>query len=493
MKYIYLSKIKEIIILLLLVNFFLLLLRRTHWSESPQWSEYLTRLSTERMHQNIINFPEYCKEVNRHHLSSTLYFNAKGIPISSSKILYSDFTYDSYTRKVLLNHTKLVMPHHFTRMNSQYHPWEKLYPEISLFFVHEPAWHDYHQIGLHFLCDGQRYNHIPGNHHLNFKDETANRLQEYSKTHYAGRKHCFSPWEITPFTYDLSDISQCRAFFQELSSANTSAIEWVVKKSRFSHNGQGLTLLDSENKRLAQQEYANGEKCNEAGGYIAQRYISDPFLIKGRKFDFRAYMLIASMDPLMILFHDGFVRVTLDQYNSTSSDLSKHLTNLEVAEGYLDSINATEEQVRQALDEQGWGYDQLERYMVEGNLAEEGWMQESLRGSMKRDMLHIVRMNLELLLKHPGVFELFGLDFVMDRKLHLWFIETNLTPCVTEKNEMKRDLNSKVIEDIVDMEYALLHGADFDAIVKQSGFQWVFDDRKTGIDKYHGLLEPSCI
>lgn len=464
-----------------------------HWSTSPQWEEYLSRLSTDRMHQNIINFSGYCEAVSKSRFFSKSYLNSKGIPITSSKIVYSDFTFDSYTRKVLQNYTKLVMPHHFTRMNSQYHPWERLYPEINLFFVHEPAWHDYHELGLHFLCEGQRYNHIPGNHHLNFKDETVNRLQEYAKKHYAGRKHCFDPWKIIPFTYDLTDIQQCKSFFAELAEEKSEEIEWVVKMARFSHNGQGLTLLDQENRKFALEEYENGAKCNEAIGYIAQKYIKKPFLINKKKFDFRAYLLIASMDPLIILYHDGFVRVTLDIYNSSSPDLSKHLTNLEIAENYLKSTNTSTSQVKQALDDQGWSFSQFEKYMTMGNYVTQNWMQEVLRKTMKEYMLHIVRMNLELLLKHPRVFELYGLDFIMDENLHLWFIETNLTPCVTEKNEFKRDLNSKVIEDIVDMEYALMYNADFDAIVKHSNFQWIFDERKEGNEKYHGLLRPNCI
>lgn len=34
-------------------------------------------------------------------------------------------------------------------------------------------------------------------------------------------------------------------------------------------------------------------------------------------------------------------------------------------------------------------------------------------------MFHIVRMNLDKLLKHPGVFEVFGLDFLLDEDMKL--------------------------------------------------------------------------
>lgn len=484
---------KLIIILISIVNFGALLYSPQPWDQSIAWKEYIQRLLPDRMHQNIINFPTYCDEVSKYQSTSKIYLNSLGIPIRSNKILYADYTYDSYTRKVLSNYTKLVMPEHFTRMNSKYHPWEKLYPEISMFFVHEPAWHDYHEIGKHFLCQGQRYNHIPGNHHLNFKDETANRLQEYAKKHYKGRANCFDPWTILPKTYDLSDLNQCKEYFSQLAQESGPQINWIVKISRYSHNGQGITLIDEENRKLALEEYDYGNKCNEASGFIAQKYINDPFLIDGKKFDFRAYLLIASMDPLMILFHDGFVRITLDQYDPENSDRSKHLTNLDVAENYLHNINASESQFQNALNDQGWGYDQFEEYLVRNGYVEKGWMDNVLRKEMKKYMLHIVRMNLGLMLKHPQVFELFGIDFILDKKLHLWFIEANLTPCVTEKNDMKRDLNSKVLQTIVDMQYAIMYNADFDSVVEGSDFEWIFDDRKMIWEKYHGLLEIECV
>ena len=53
-------------------------------------------------------------------------------------------------------------------------------------------------------------------------------------------------------------------------------------------------------------------------------------------------MLIANLDPLIILYHDGFVRITLDQFDSNSKEKSKHLTNLDVAENFLKLTNTTE-------------------------------------------------------------------------------------------------------------------------------------------------------
>lgn len=159
---------------------------------------------------------------------------------------------------------------------------------------------------------------------------------------------------IMPYSMDLTDEVQCREFFERLKNdKDAPGVNWVIKKSRYSHNGEGLLLIDSEAAYKSLQVFDNGNKCNEAAGFLAQKYIKYPFLINGKKFDFRVYMAIVNMDPLMILYHDGFVRITLDDYDSEATDKSKHLTNLDVAQGYLGRQNVTGADFEEALIDQG--------------------------------------------------------------------------------------------------------------------------------------------
>lgn len=54
---------------------------------------------------------------------------------------------------------------------------------------------------------------------------------------------------------------------------------------------------------------------------MMQKYIADPDLNDGRKYDFRVYMLIASTNPLIVYYHDGFLRNTFLQYDKFSKEV----------------------------------------------------------------------------------------------------------------------------------------------------------------------------
>ena len=61
--------------------------------------------------------------------------------------------------------------------------------------------------------------------------------------------------------------------------------------------------------------------------FLCFRYIVNPLLLAGKKFDVRCYMLIASTAPYLVLFRHGFVRVSCNNYDQDDLSLTTHLTN----------------------------------------------------------------------------------------------------------------------------------------------------------------------
>lgn len=70
--------------------------------------------------------------------------------------------------------------------------------------------------------------------------------------------------------------------------------------------------------------------------YVAQRYISNPLLVGGRKFHLRLYLVITNLHPLRALLHkEGLVLFASSNYSSdpsTYKDMAVHLTNAAVAD-----------------------------------------------------------------------------------------------------------------------------------------------------------------
>lgn len=104
----------------------------------------------------------------------------------------------------------------------------------------------------------------------------------------------------------------------------TGRSPWIVKLST-GKRAMGITLVTSA------KDIPRGRDQ-----YIAQRYISNPLLLNGRKFHIRLYLVITNLQPLRALVHrEGLVLLAASNYTndpSSHADLSIHLTNAAVAD-----------------------------------------------------------------------------------------------------------------------------------------------------------------
>lgn len=127
-------------------------------------------------------------------------------------------------------------------------------------------------------------------------------------------------FDFMPETYiipeEFSDFS--KAFHSNYEPSYNNL--WIVKPS-CSSQGKGIFMIDDLSE----------VPLNES--LVVSRYIPNPLLINGLKFDIRLYVLVTSVEPLRIyIYNEGLVRFASETYNlqSVKSNIYAHLTNYSI-------------------------------------------------------------------------------------------------------------------------------------------------------------------
>ena len=95
---------------------------------------------------------------------------------------------------------------------------------------------------------------------------------------------------------------------------------WIVKPAN-SSRGRGIHLIDDIHE-------IDIEDLS-----VISRYVTNPLLINGHKFDLRIYVLVTTYDPLRIyVFKEGLARFASEVYSSKINKDNKfmHLTNYSI-------------------------------------------------------------------------------------------------------------------------------------------------------------------
>ena len=163
----------------------------------------------------------------------------------------------------------------------------------------------------------------------------------------------------------------------------------------------------------------------------------------------------------MGFYHDGFLRVTISEYDVNSDDKSILMTNLALNEDIYSQLkNGTlyngmnEEELKRA---QQWSFERLHDYLFEkGIVTDPNWLDSYLRPEMKKAMVHLMRLATRKFLKNSSMYELFGVDFMFTDNLGLWFIELNSTPAFDGYSEPMEDFIVKMLQDHAEIVHGLL-------------------------------------
>ncbi|XP_040267763.1 tubulin polyglutamylase TTLL5 isoform X2 [Bufo bufo] len=280
------------------------------------------------------------------------------------------------------------------------------------------------------LASFQKVNHFPRSYELTRKDRLYKNVQRMQQT------HGIRSFNLLPQTYLLPGEYQdfCNAFSKDRGP-------WIVKPVA-SSRGRGVYLVNSPSQISVEENL------------LVSRYISNPLLIDGFKFDVRLYVLITSYDPLVIyLYEEGLTRFATVRYDRAAKNIKNqfmHLTNYSVNKRSSDYVSCDDPEVEDYGNK--WSMSAMLRY-----LKQEGKDTAALMSQVE-DLIIKTVISGELPIAtacksfqvHRGnCFELYGFDVLTDGNLRPWLLEVNLSPSLACDAPLDMKVKASMISDML--------------------------------------------
>ena len=214
---------------------------------------------------------------------------------------------------------------------------------------------------------------------------------------------------------------------------------WIVKPTNLSR-GRGIYIVDDVSE----------VSLDDAS--IISKYIENPLLLNGHKFDLRIYVCITSYEPLRIyVYKEGLVRFATERYTMKDAKTNQynHLTNYSINKknqnfvqnenleeddhGYKWSMTAFMKHIEQigGVDlNLFWAriYDLIIKSILSG--------EHYVYNAMKKSGIH-----------RTNCFEILGFDVLIDQNFKPWLLEINLSPSLACDSPLDMQIKGKLIQD----------------------------------------------
>eukprot|EP01116_Phalansterium_solitarium_P022233 TRINITY_DN7268_c0_g1_i1.p1 TRINITY_DN7268_c0_g1~~TRINITY_DN7268_c0_g1_i1.p1 ORF type:complete len:435 (-),score=136.52 TRINITY_DN7268_c0_g1_i1:62-1366(-) len=297
------------------------------------------------------------------------------------------------------------------------------------------------------LQEHQRLNHFRNHFELTRKDNLMKNLKRIKRQlEREDKLEEAAKYSFFPSTYLLP--SEYAIFLEEWKKHPPGTF-WIMKPIGKAQ-GKGIFLFNklSQISNWKKDTRWNAE-APQAEAYIVQQYIANPYLVGGKKFDMRIYVLVSSYHPLKIWLHrNGFARFTGGRYSMDINDMGNalvHLTNVAIQ--------------RQAKNYTGagikWSIRNLKLFLISKHGAE---AVNQLFADIQQVLIRTIIAAQRVMMTDRHCFELYGFDIIMDSNLKPFLLEVNGAPSMSADSEEDHSTKFSVLDDtlsVVDFEKKL--------------------------------------
>ena len=191
--------------------------------------------------------------------------------------------------------------------------------------------------------------------------------------------------------------------------------------------------------------------------YLITKYLYNPHLIKGYKYDLRFHGLVSTIKPLKLyLYNEGLVRLASEKYNFSVSDPHNKysfLTNL-----FINKKNKKKfiypKNMKNMEDSNLWNLDTFQKYCARNNINYEKLYSEV--GDIFIKMMITVREkiidNIEKTnMQYSNFYHLIGFDIILDENLKPYLLETNRRCGFRNDNDAEKYYTYNIIADTLNI------------------------------------------
>lgn len=276
----------------------------------------------------------------------------------------------------------------------------------------------------------QKVNHFPGTFEIGRKDKLWKNLNK------AQIKYSKKEYDFVPLTFCLpSEWKTFKRYWDETGHKQ----KWIIKPPA-SARGIGIKVIHKINQIPRKRSI------------IIQRYLANPYLINGRKFDLRLYVYVSSYDPLCIYIYDnGLVRFASSKYSHSNKSLSNryvHLTNYSVNK-YNDAYIKNEDE--SGTESHKWGLKALWKYLQMAGQDVDS-IKSKITNIVIKTIIASVPTVTSLSKSHckyrHTCHELFGFDIFLDYHLKPWLIEVNISPSLHTSAPLDKHIKYGLVRDL---------------------------------------------
>jgi hypothetical protein len=294
----------------------------------------------------------------------------------------------------------------------------------------------------------QIINHFPNIQAIDEKIELTKCIRKFKKEFI----------NIYPRTYIIRNIFDRHLYKEILQSKNKY---WIVKPDK-EYGGLGITFFDNSQKAIDfvnvnitkgltvkdyRKDEANMRKIKKEG-WIIQKYIENPLLYKGRKFDVRIHILIRDSGEIYFCKY-GYIRISSLPYTLENTGEDKalvHITNQALQSNFENF--GTQEEGNTLLLEDYMKYLQVMFGKKKG---------KDIYEKMIQDWKNISKLVLEKswedinkkskIIPNRRYYELLGFDYMVDENFNTWLIEANTNPALNDKTSWGKEISPKVLDE----------------------------------------------